>query len=189
MWSQPLADPVRNLRFRTGSRSRNCHGFWRCSRNPAQIRCLRDKSCTGAQSRNCRWFLRCRCSYSRIRCRFEIFRFRTGAQSRNSRWFLRCSRSYSRIRCRFEIFRFRNGAQSRNCRWFLRCSRSPSRIQGSVPVLALQLNEFSRSLLVCARTHPPISTHTKVRVSFCLLGKWYGKVVFYSRWDEVANSD
>ena len=157
MWSQPLADPVRNLRFRTGSRSRNCHGFWRCSRNPAQIRCLRDKSCTGAQSRNCRWFLRCRCSYSRIRCRFEIFRFR-------------------------------NGAQSRNCRWFLRCSRSPSRIQGSVPVLALQLNEFSRSLLVCARTHPPISTHTKVRVSFCLLGKWYGKVVFYSRWDEVANS-
>ena len=115
-------------------------------------------------------------------------RFRTGARSRNCRWFLRCSRSPSRIRCRFEIFRFRNGAQSRNCRWFLRCSRSPSRIQGSVPVLALQLNEFSRSLLVCARTHPPISTHTKVRVSFCLLGKWYGKVVFYSRWDEVANS-
>ena len=71
---------------------------------------------------------------------------------------------------------------------FLRCSRSPSRIQGSVPVLALQLNEFSRSLLVGARTHPPISTHTMVRVSFCLLGKWYGKVVFYSRWDEVANS-
>ena len=68
----------------------------------------------------------------------------------------------------------------RNSHGFLRCSRSYSRIQGSVPVLGLQLNEFSRSLLVCARTHPPISTHTKVRVSFCLLGKWYGKVVFYT---------
>ena len=139
---------------------------------------------TGPRSRNCRGFSRCSRSHSRIRGR--IFRLRTAARSRNCSGFLRCSRNHSWLRCR--IFRFRTGARSRNSHGFLRCSRSYSRIQGSVPVLGLQLNEFSRSLLVCARTHPPVSTHTKVRVSFCLLGKWYGKVVFRSRWDEVANS-
>ena len=46
-----------------------------------------------------------------------------------------------------------------------------------MPVLALQLNEFSRSWLVCARTHPPISTNNRLEFRFvCERGgteKWF----------------